>query len=68
MPNPVELRVYRHISLVGCSYKLLAEILANRLKSVLPCIISPFQGAFVASREILDGVNSLIIERGQREE
>ena len=55
VPNPVELREYRPISLVGCWYKLLAKILANRLKSVMPLIISPFQGAFVAKRQILDG-------------
>ena len=45
----------RNISLVECWYKLLAKILANRLKSVMPLIISPFQGAFVAKRQILDG-------------
>ena len=36
VPNPVELHDYRPISLVGCLYKLLAKILANRLKTVLP--------------------------------
>lgn len=30
--------------------------MANRLKSVLPLIISQFEGAFVANRQILDGV------------
>lgn len=48
MPNPVELRDFRHISLVGCVYKLLAKILANRLKRVLPLIVDLSQGAFVA--------------------
>lgn len=37
-------------------YKLLAKILANQLKQVLPLIIGPYQGAFVANRQILDGV------------
>ena len=55
VPNPVRLGNYRPISLVGCVYKLLAKILANRLKHVLPLIISPFQGAFVGKRQILDG-------------
>ena len=32
----------------------MAKILANRLKRVIPLIIRPFQGAFVAGRQILD--------------
>lgn len=56
MPNPVELRYFRPISLVACAYKLLFKILTNRLKSVLPSIISSFQGVFVQGRQILDGV------------
>ena len=54
--NPVKLKDFRPISLVGCTYKLLAKILANRLKIVLPNIISPFQGAFVQGMQILDGI------------
>lgn len=66
MPNPVDLRDYRPISLVGCLYKSLAKVLANQLKHVLPPIIDPFQGPFVEKRQILDGVlitNSLIDSR-----
>lgn len=54
MPNLMELRDYRHINPVGCLYKLLAKILANHLKRVIPLIIRPIQGAFVAGRQILD--------------
>lgn len=55
VPNPMELRDYRPISLVGCMYKLLDNILANRLKMSLPLIISPYQRAFVAGRKISTG-------------
>lgn len=57
VPNPVELRDYLPICLVGCVYKLLAKILADHLKQVLPPnVISPFQGLFFVGRQILDGV------------
>ena len=66
--NPVDLKDFRPISLVGCVHKLLVKILANRLKVVLHQIISPFQGAFINSRQIVDGIltaNELIHSRKQ---
>lgn len=54
--NSVELRDYGPFSLVGCLYRLLSKILANRLKIVLPSIISPSQVEFVHNKQILDGV------------
>ena len=38
--DPQVLNEYRPISLIGCAYKILAKILANRLKKVMHSIIS----------------------------
>lgn len=54
--DPLSLVDYRLISLVGCQYKILAKILAERLKVVMPELISENQSAFVDGRQILDGV------------
>ncbi|PNY13834.1 cysteine-rich receptor-like protein kinase [Trifolium pratense] len=44
------------ISLVGCLYKVLAKVLANRLRSVIGKVISETQSTFVKGRQILDGI------------
>ena len=46
----------RPISLVGGLYKIMAKILANRIKRVLDKVISKSQNAFVKDRQILDAV------------
>jgi hypothetical protein len=54
--NASNIRDFRPISLIGSVYKLLAKVLANRLKGVLDSLISESQNAFVGGRKILDSV------------
>jgi hypothetical protein len=53
---PQTLNDYRPISLVGSLYKILAKLLANRLRQVIGTVISDTQSAFVKNRQILDGI------------
>ena len=52
--NVEDIKDYRPISLLGSLYKILAKVLANRLRRVLDKVISPSQNAFVEGRQILD--------------
>jgi len=54
--NPSELNEFRLISLVGCIYKILSKVLANRLRKVLPSVIDVNQSAFLEGRGLLDSV------------
>ena len=49
-----ELGDFRPISLLGGLYKLLAKVLANRIKKVIGKVVSPDQNAFVMGRQILE--------------
>ena len=49
-----DLEDFRPISLLGGLYKLLAKVLANRLKKVIGKVVSPDQNVFVMGRQILD--------------
>ena len=53
MKNPQALGEYRPVSLIGCMYKIVAKILANRLKKIMPCIIDERQSAFIEGRQLL---------------
>jgi len=54
--SPQRLNDFRPISLVGCIYKVLATILANRLRAVIGSVVSDAQSAFVKGKQILDGI------------
>jgi hypothetical protein len=54
--SPQRLNEFRPISLVGSLYKILAKVLANRLRMVIGSVISESQTAFMKDRQILDGI------------
>jgi hypothetical protein len=54
--DAMEVKDYRPISLVTGIYKIVAKVLANRLKVVLGKVVSTPQNAFVQERQILDFV------------
>lgn len=55
-PSPLTLEDYRPISLIGGAYKIISKILAARLAKVIGGIVGQNQSAFIAGRNIMDGV------------
>lgn len=47
---------YRPISLIGCMYKIVAKVLANRLAKMVASAFSEYQSAFVGNKQILDSI------------
>ncbi|KAL9661564.1 hypothetical protein QQ045_026388 [Rhodiola kirilowii] len=54
--NPNSPKDYRPINCCNVVYKIIASVLANRLKSFLPDLIGPSQSAYVHCRSIVHNI------------
>ena len=66
---PQAISDFRPISLIGCIYKIIAKLLANWLRKVMPYLIDERQTTFIKGRQLLHGVlvaNEVVIEKGRR--
>jgi hypothetical protein len=50
------MKQFRPISLLNCSFKIFSKLLTLRLTSVVQSIVSPYQSAFIKGRYILESV------------
>ena len=56
VPGAEHVRDFPPISLSNSIYLIIAKVLANRLRKVLPPLISPLQSAFLPGRQMADSI------------
>ncbi|CAL8136746.1 unnamed protein product [Prunus armeniaca] len=54
--KPTKVTEFQPISLYTVIYKMISKTIVNKLKSIMPLIISEFQSAFVPTRLITDNI------------
>ncbi|GKV29753.1 hypothetical protein SLEP1_g38652 [Rubroshorea leprosula] len=66
--NPQKIEEYRPISLIGVMYKILAKLLANRLRRVIDKVIGEQQMAFLRGRQLAEGavIANEVIDEAKR--
>ncbi|GJT25644.1 putative RNA-directed DNA polymerase, eukaryota, reverse transcriptase zinc-binding domain protein [Tanacetum coccineum] len=59
--NPISIKDFHPISLIGIHYKIIAKVLASRLSKVIDKVVSKEKSAFISGRQILDGPLIIIL-------
>ena len=48
--DAMEIKDYRPINIIGCAYKVIAKVLANRMRRVMGVLVGETQATFVKGR------------------